>query len=554
MIRWGRAALTMLRQPHDTPIGLAVVLALLMTFVAHTGVSESSEGEAIYRSGSLPHGKLLTAHREGSGQISGAEAACANCHRRSGLGSRESRISIPPIAGPYLFRSMARESEDLDLPFVEGIRHGRAPYTDETLARAIRKGIGVDGRPLSYLMPRYELSDADMAALIGYLKSLGRAPVPGVTDTVLHFATIITPDADPTKKAAVLSVLNEFFKDKNAFFRGQSPRLRSSRKMMFRVTRMWQLHVWQLAGPPSSWEQQLREHIKAEPVFAVISGLAGETWEPVQKFCEDEAIPCLFPNVDSPSRGTGNGYSVFFSQGVQLEADLIAHEITSRIPDLASHRLIQVFRPNDAGEAAAKFLAEKMQSTRMTVRNQVLPATAARGDVATAVNVAKQDDVLVLWLRPGDVVALGPVGSAAAVYASSVMASPDQPPFPADWRAQTRLAYPFDLPDRRRVPVDYALGWFNIRRIPVTNLQVQADTFLACGILAETLGHMVDAFVRDYLIERMEDMIGRRVVTGYYPHLSLGPGQRFASKGGYIVRFATAGSKQLVADSEWMVP
>jgi hypothetical protein len=52
----------------------------------------------------------------------------------------------------------------------------------------------------------------------------------------------------------------------------------------------------------------------------------------------------------------------------------------------------------------------------------------------------------------------------------------------------------------------------------------------------------------------MEDMIGLRIVTGYYPHLSLGPGRRFASKGGYIVRFATAGSKQLVADSEWMVP
>lgn len=551
---------TMLGKPHVTSIGLAVVLAVLMTSVAHAGVSASSapsEGQAIYRSGSLPNGKLLSAHREAGAQISGAEAACANCHRRSGLGSSESRISVPPIAGLYLFRSIGTRSADADLPRVEGLRLGRAAYTDETLAQAIRTGIGVDGKPFSYLMPRYELDDGDMAALISYLKNLGRAPVPGVTDTVLHFATIITPDADPAKKAAVLSVLNEFFKDKNAFFRGQGPRLPSSRKalMMFRVTRMWQLHVWQLSGPPSSWEQQLRQHIKAEPVFAVVSGLAGGTWEPVQKFCEDEAIPCLFPNVDNPGRGTGDGYySVFFSQGVQLEADLIAHDITSRIPDLASHRLIQVFRANDVGEAAAKSIAEKMQSTGITVRNQVLPATSAKGDVAAAVKVAKQDDVLVLWLRPGDVAALGPVGGAGAVYASSVMAGPDQPPFPADWQAHTRLAYPFDLPARRRVPVDYALGWFKIRGIPVTNLRLQADTFLACGVLAETLGHMVDAFVRDYLIERMDDMIGLRIVTGYYPHLSLGPGQRFASKGGYIVRFATADSKQLVADSEWMVP
>jgi hypothetical protein len=393
-----------------------------------------------------------------------------------------------------------------------------------------------------------------MDALVAYLKSLGHAPVAGVTDTVLHFATVITPDADPAKRAAVLSVLNEFVKDKNAFFRGESPRLRSSHKVMFRVSRMWQLHVWQLTGPPTSWGQQLREHLKAEPVFAVISGLAGDTWGPVQAFCEEEAIPCLFPNVDNPNRGKDDRYSVFFSQGVYLEADLIARDITSRVPDPASHRLVQVFRADDAGEGAARSLAEKLQSTGMTVSNQVLPATAAKGDVATAVGAAKQDDVLVLWLRPGDVAALGPAPSAAAVYASSVMAGPDQPPFAADWRAATRLAYPFDLPARRRVPVDYALGWFNIRRIPVTSLRVQTDTFLACGILAETLGHMADAFVRDYLIERMEDMIARRLVTGYYPHLSLGPGQRFASKGGYIVRFATAGSGQLVADSDWTVP
>ena len=65
---------------------------------------------------------------------------------------------------------------------------------------------------------------------------------------------------------------------------------------------------------------------------------------------------------------------------------------------------------------------------------------------------------------------------------------------------------------------------------------------------------MADAFVRDYLIERMEDMIARRLVTGYYPHLSLGTGQRFASKGGYIVRFSAASSGPFVADGDWVVP
>jgi len=45
-------------------------------------------------------------------------------------------------------------------------------------------------------MPRYQIDDAAMAELIAYLKAMKFGPVPGVTASVLHFATIITPDAD----------------------------------------------------------------------------------------------------------------------------------------------------------------------------------------------------------------------------------------------------------------------------------------------------------------------------------------------------------------------
>jgi hypothetical protein len=127
-------------------------------------------------------------------------------------------------------------------------------------------------------------------------------------------------------------------------------------------------------------------------------------------------------------------------------------------------------------------------------------------------------------------------------------------PLPTAWHSAARLAYPFDLPDRRRIRVDYPLGWFRFRHVPVTDLQVQADTYLACGLLSETLNHMVDTFVRDYLVERIESMLEHRVITGYYPRLALAPGQRFASKGGYIVRFAEPTGTKVVADGGWIVP
>ena len=116
------------------------------------------------------------------------------------------------------------------------------------------------------------------------------------------------------------------------------------------------------------------------------------------------------------------------------------------------------------------------------------------------------------------------------------------------------MTYPFDLPEKRRVRVDYPLGWLSLRHIPLVAEQVQADTYLACGLLSETINHLTDAFMRPYLVERLQTTIEHRIMTGYYPHLTLASNQRFASKGGYIVHFADASGVKVVPDSGWVVP
>ena len=532
-----------------------LVAALALTTVPAAGAETPAAGEAIYLQGRLPSGMPLQGERTGGASVQGADAACVNCHRHSGLGSMEGRSYIPPITGQFLFHPKAEKLEDLDLPYVEGARPSREPYTEETLARAIRAGISADGKPLSTLMPRYALDDADMASLSAYLKQLTAKSVPGVGDNVLQFATIITPDVDPTKRAAFLAVIKDFFDEKNANARAVSPRMYSYRRQMFRVTRHWELHVWELTGPAEGWESQLQKHLAAEPVFAVISGLGGRNWAPVHHFCEHARLPCLFPNVQLPVDAETDFYTLYFSRGVLLEAGLIGHQLQDRASLPAVKRIVQVYRADDIGAAAARSLTAEARAAGIEVVDRVLKGAAARSELAAAVALAGQGDGLVLWLRPDDVAALGASPpKAAAVWISGLMAGLEDAPLPGAWRSSTRMTYTFDLPDRRRVRIDYPLGWFRYRHIPVTDLQLQADTYLACGLLSETLKGMVDTFVRDYLIERMEGMLEHRVITGYYPRLALAPGQRFASKGGYIVHFAGDSGTSLVAASEWIVP
>jgi hypothetical protein len=517
-------------------------------------------GRAIYLHGVLGSGEMLEGTRGADGlRTTGAQAACVNCHQRSGLGSTEGLTHIPPIAGRYLLRPHAHPTGKHDLPYVDGMRTDREPYTAETLARAIREGIDSEGRALSYLMPRFALSESDIAGLIEYLQTLGTPRMPGVTDGVLHFATVITPDADPVKRAGMLDVMRHYFAERNVRQMVPSRRLQPSDKTMYADTmymvhRQWELHEWDLNGAPETWKGQLAERMARQPVFAILSGLGGNSWRPVHEFCEEIGVPCLFPNVEVPVESGDDFFNLYFSRGVLLEAALIADRILTQQAAQKPAVIAQVYRAGDSGEAAAAALTERLAANGVRVQNHALPNAPRRGDVAAAVQKA-HGATLVLWLRPGDVAALGPApGTLSAVYISGLLAGLEHAPLPPDWRTRTELAYPFDLPEKRRVRVDYPLGWFAIRHIPLVAEQVQVDTYLACGLLSEAISHMVDNFNRPYLIERLQTMMERRIVTGYYPRLTLATHQRFASKGGYLTHFAAASGPQLVADSEWLTP
>ncbi len=535
-------------------LAAAAVVVLATALNARATAPDVAAGEGIYLRGVLPSGKPLQGVNDAGVRLHGAAAACVNCHRHSGFGAKEGRSVIPPITGRYLFRAIDAKGANRYVPHVESVRGRRTPYTEATLARAIRDGVDADGRPMKVLMPHFDLGETEIASLTAYLKSLDTPRVPGVSDTTLHFATIVTPDADPAKRKGMLAVLEQFFAERNARQMKAAPRVQTTRVIEFMVHRNWQLHVWDLKGAPSTWGQQLDRLMRDEPVFAVLSGLAGKTWEPVHAFCERARVPCLFPNVETPVDAEHDFYSVYFSRGVLLEADLMARRLADAAGDDA--RLVhQIYRDDDTGAVAARALAARLQKSGVRVENHVIGANDPADRVAAAVSASAGAGALVGWLRPNDIAALGaPPPGEVSLYLSGLMGGLERAPVPAAFRARTHIAYPFDLPDRRRVRLDFAFGWFRIRNVPMVAEQVQADTFLACGLLSETMNHLSDTFVRDYLVERIEDLVEHRVITGYYPRLTLASGQRFASKGGYLVRLGGERGTTPIAETAWVVP
>lgn len=521
---------------------------------APESAAASTEGADIYRRGVLPGGEALRGDRAGAPEIAGAAAACANCHGRSGLGGLEGGTAVPPVTGRFLYRARRLPTAGNTSPPDMGPGE-RLAYTDATLVRAIRNGMAPDGHPLAYLMPHYQLGDPEMAALIAYLKPLSSRPSPGVGDTTLEFATVITPEADPLRRQAMLAVLEQFFGRENVFTGATSQPPQWSHRFSPGIHR-WQLHVWQLSGAPNSWEAQLDERLQREPVFALLSGVGGRNWEPVHRFCQRAELPCLFPNIDRPVLAEQDFYDVYLSKGVLLEAQLIAARLREQTRGAATtNRIVQIYRQGDIGVDAAAQLRAALSASSAQVLDRVVESDATPKQVQAVISGTGPDDVLILWIRPRDIPSLPSEPPAArAVFLSGLMAGLERALLPAAWREVARMTYPLELPERRGVSMDYPFSWMRLKHIALTDERIQTDTYLACVITAETLSMMGENLLRDDLLDMLEMHLSSRIVNGAYPRLGLGTGQRFASKGGYLVRFAGPQGSRIIADGGWSVP
>lgn len=528
---------------HAAWAGLSWALAW-----AGAGLAESeplSLGRALYLEGRRDDGQALLAKRAGGLTLRGAEAACVNCHRRSGFGGAEGRSYIPPINAAALFEAKAPGSG------ASAAGTGRPAYTAQTLARALRHGIDAAGRRLDYLMPRYEFSDAEVAALLAHLTRQTAPASPGVGSAGLDFATIVAPGVAAPDRQAMLDVLGACFAEHNAGRPPERGRQRLGPEIVFGGRQNWRLHVWTLEGAPETWAAQLAEHARRQPVFAVVGGLGGGQWAPVHQFCEASALPCLFPHLEVAG-GEGAGfYGLYLNRGVQLEAGIMAHDLTGEGGKV--QRVLQFRRAGDeAARVGAEALHKLLGRRGIAVEERVLDGAGAG---AGALAEANDQAAVVLWLRDRDLADLaGLAPSAAKLYLSATLADPERVSLPGAWKERAHFAYPYELPEKRAGRTARLQAWLAAHQLPPLAGPVQVDAYLACSALGNGMNEIAGHLEPDYLVERLEVIMERTAFTGRYPRLALGAGQRYASKSGYLVRYADLESGRLVAVGERIAP
>jgi len=506
-------------------------------------------GQRIYREGLLPSGEPLRAEMQGDLSFSGAQAACVTCHRRSGLGSIEGGRSVLPVTGSALYQPGPAGLWQKFAFKTQGNDFFRPAYSDSSLSKAIREGVTPTGRVLRAPMPRFNLSEADMQALIAYLKTLSSSPAPGVDDTTLHLATVITPDADAGERKAMLDVIDAYIKEKNTETRSETRRRQTSKEVMYTSYRKLDLSIWELQGQPETWEAQLQQKYRQQPVFALVSGLSGSHWQPVHSFCEHSEVACLFPNTAVPVIQAGDFFSVYFSKGPALEAEVLAKYLQAQAP---SGPILQVFRDEPKGSAAA---AQFRQAFGQTAVKDYKLGNAEKSDAAFWAQLlkAEQPATLVLWLANDDLAGIDTAALASStIYLSASLLGEQMPPALQGLREQLRVLASWDTAEAREPRVARTRLWLQTRQVAFTHEVLQTNTFWALLSTTDAIKHLAGNFSPAYLVERLEDMTESLGVTSIYPRLSLGPGQRFAAKSARVLKFNAQG--RLEAVSDWINP
>lgn len=153
-------------------LGAAGLFGLAVVGTGPFGAIDSgdfaSAGERIYYTGvgddGEPIPKVLARGRGMAGGMMGS-VACVDCHGEDGRGGEIRMMMGRSIEVPDIRYSTltSAHTEDGD----------REPgWTDEDIADAVREGVEPGGERLQAPMPRWDMTDAEITAVIDYLKEL----------------------------------------------------------------------------------------------------------------------------------------------------------------------------------------------------------------------------------------------------------------------------------------------------------------------------------------------------------------------------------------------
>lgn len=477
--------------------------------------AEEGAGKRLYGQAQGLAGRPITA-RIGVANIpiQGAPVACGNCHAADGKGRPEAVVRPPDITWRELTKPYGHEHEN-------GRRH-RA-FDERSLAAAVTRGVDPAGNRLDPAMPRYTLSEAELAKLVAYLKRLEFDRDPGIGDDVLRIGTVLPREGPRAQLGhAVESVLRAQLNILNAGGGVHGRRI--------------ELIVAALPPGESEARKRIRELMK-ENVFALVSPLAPGLESTLVEAAEAAGVPVVGLASLGADEGRG-GRGVFRILPGLVEQGRALARFAVRDLRLEKRDVAVLYADVPALSAAAAAVQAELQRLRAPeavtlayppgalVADEML--SRLRGRNVDAVFFFGADSDFATFARAAAAAGRSPYLLAAASHVARVALAT-----PREFHERVFLAYPM-LPGDGS-PMGHAA--FAVLRHAAGAASgheaIQRAAYAACAVLIESVKRTGREASRSGLIQALENLY--EFDTGVTPAVTFGPARRVGAAGAHVL-------------------
>jgi len=499
---------------------------------AERGLSPAERrGKAIYLRGESPSGKEITA-MVGDMDLPASTLTCAGCHGLRGEGKTEGGVTAGDLTWADLVKPYGHTHPT-------GRKHG--PFNEKLFTRSLVQGLDPAGNEMAVAMPRYQMSDEDMADLIAYLERIESDRDPGLTATSVRVGTILPKQGALSDiGAAMKDVLTAYFANVND--RGGI------------YNRSIELQTIETGSDAAATAANVRTLVENGQLFAMVSGLSAGADKELAALAQETEIPFMGPLTLLPQTGFHSNRNVFYLLPGTTEQARALVNFAANKPELQKRRLVIVHSQNELALAAAEAIEDQARKKGWTITRKSYSGKLADATGIAATLKGEGTDA-VFFLGAGGEEAVF-INAAAAVnwtpnvFLLGALAGRELvQSVPLSFKDHVFLSFP-------TVPGDVTPeGMAELRalqekyKFATRHVASQLMAFAAAKIFTEALKRAGRDLGREKLVTALEGLY--EYETGVTPSITFGPNRRVGAMGGYVVSIDPA-KKEFVSASGWI--
>jgi len=471
-------------------------------------------GKQIFAKGTSPRGTSITAQVGSEAlELPASALPCGGCHGYDGRGRPEGGVTPADIRWSQLAK-----------PYGHVHENGRShpAFDDAGVIRLLTEGLDPADNRIDAAMPLYNLSEADLADLIAYLKRVETDWDPGIERDRLQVGTLL-PLAGPNGELgqAMAQALYAYLQEVNRHGGVLGRRL--------------DLLAIPIGGSSEETLDNLRLALQQEGVFALVGAYTVGLDEDILALLRREQVPLVGPFTLDPGDETRNEGTFYLYPGFAEQARVLADQAF----DQAGDGPAVVIAPAGAhGDRMTQAVRDQMHRREGPEPVEIRYAAGTLEPGLVAGTLAQDGDVALLFFGgqselDGLLPALAAREHVPKVYLLSSLLGHSLLDAPPALDRRIFLAYPTlstDISEAGRAEYRELAAR---HALPDGHLQGQIAAVAAAKLLVEGLQRAGRELSHQALVKSLEGLYGYK--TGLTPALSFGPNRRIGARGAHVV-------------------